>query len=255
MAAGVPLHRQLFLVLHDEIMRGALNPGDALPTEQSLCDQFGVSRITVRRALADLADDGFIERKHGIGSFVLDRPVDAHREASNTYQEELLQVEFTTEVEVLEFGVRPVPRGIAGQLGSPERALHALRLRRARRTGEPLMTTEVWLPIELDGIVTEAALRHRPLYELLDEAGVTPERLDHELTAEIAGPRNARLLDIAIGSPLMRVNRVTVVGGAPHHFMSIVLSPRRSRVVLSQSVDLPAGTALAITHDVRRPNA
>lgn len=117
------------------------------------------------------------------------------------------------------------------------------------------MTTEVWLPIELDGIVTEAALRRRPLYELLDEAGVTPERLDHELTAEIAGPRNARLLDIAIGSPLMRVNRVTVVGGAPHHFMSIVLSPRRSRVVLSQSIDLPAGTALAITHDVRRPNA
>ena len=37
--AGVPLHRQLFLVLHDEIARGALAPGDALPTEQTLCDQ------------------------------------------------------------------------------------------------------------------------------------------------------------------------------------------------------------------------
>ena len=53
--AGVPLHRQLFLVLHDEIARGALAPGDVLPTEQTLCEQFGVSRITVRRALADLA--------------------------------------------------------------------------------------------------------------------------------------------------------------------------------------------------------
>ena len=57
--AGVPLHRQLFLVLHDEIDRGVIAPGDALPTEQALCEQFGVSRITVRRALADLAEQGF----------------------------------------------------------------------------------------------------------------------------------------------------------------------------------------------------
>ena len=71
--AGVPLHRQLFLVLHDEIARGAIAPGDALPTEQSLCDQFGVSRITVRRALADLADQGYIERRQGVGSFVRQR--------------------------------------------------------------------------------------------------------------------------------------------------------------------------------------
>ena len=68
--AGVPLHRQLFLVLHDEIARGAIPAGDPLPTEQELCDQFGVSRITVRRALADLAEAGLVERRHGIGSFV-----------------------------------------------------------------------------------------------------------------------------------------------------------------------------------------
>ena len=66
--AGVPLHRQLFLVLHDEIARGAIPAGDPLPTEQELCDQFGVSRITVRRALADLADQGYITRRQGVGS-------------------------------------------------------------------------------------------------------------------------------------------------------------------------------------------
>ena len=70
LAAGVPLHRQLFLVLHDEIARGAIPAGHPLPTEQELCDQFGVSRITVRRALADLADQGHITRRQGVGSFV-----------------------------------------------------------------------------------------------------------------------------------------------------------------------------------------
>src|SRR5246500_5835145 len=71
--AGVPLHRQLFLVLHDEIARGAMAPGAALPTEQALCDQFGVPRIPVRRALADLAEQGYIERRQGVGSFVRQR--------------------------------------------------------------------------------------------------------------------------------------------------------------------------------------
>src|ERR1700744_6440285 len=71
--AGVPLHRQLFLVLHDEIARGALAPGDALPTEQALCAQCGVSRIPGRRALADLAERGYIERRQGVGSFVRQR--------------------------------------------------------------------------------------------------------------------------------------------------------------------------------------
>src|ERR1700759_5881372 len=93
-AAGVPLHRQLFLVLHDEIDRGVIAPGDALPTEQTLCDQFGVSRITVRRALADLAEQGYIERRQGVGSFV--RQLDRSDEAplSGSYMDNLRQTQF-----------------------------------------------------------------------------------------------------------------------------------------------------------------
>jgi GntR family transcriptional regulator len=254
-AAGVPLHRQLFLVLHDEIVRGALDQGDPLPTEQTLCDQFGVSRITVRRALADLAGAGLIERRRGVGSFVVDRPSAARRDGGGSYMDELRQVEFETEVEVVEFGVRAVPRSVADQLGSDERALHALRLRRERRTGEPLMTTETWLPVALADAISRESLAASPLYQLLAEAGVTLDRLDHELTAEIAGPRNAQLLGTAIGAPLIRVNRLAFAEGSPHHVMSMLLSPSRSRVVLNQSVaDAEAGTGLAIAHDVRRPS-
>jgi GntR family transcriptional regulator len=253
-ASGVPLHRQLFLVLHDEIVRGALDPGDSLPTEQSMCDQFGVSRITVRRALADLADAGFIERKHGVGSFVLDHPSVRQREVGGSYMDELRQVEFETEVEVREFGVRSVPRPVAERLGSPDRALHALRLRRERRTGEPLMITEVWLPAELGDVMTEAAMVRTPLYRLLADAGITLDRMEHELTAEIAGPRNAHLMGTAIGAPLIRVNRVAFAAGAPHHFMAIILSPNRSRVLLNRAgADLESDFGLAIAHDVRRP--
>src|ERR1700744_6065394 len=101
---GVSLHRQLFLVLHDEIDRGVLAAGEALPTEQTLCDQFGVSRITVRRALADLAEQGYIERRQGVGSFVPEHgPADISDVlgAGSSYMAGLRQSQFETEVEVV----------------------------------------------------------------------------------------------------------------------------------------------------------
>src|SRR5258708_15204521 len=98
--AGVPLHRQLFLVLHDEIDRGVLAPGDALPTEQTLCDQFGVSRITVRRALADLAEQGYIERRQGVGSFVRAHGASDADLAGRSDLDRLPHAQFETEVEV-----------------------------------------------------------------------------------------------------------------------------------------------------------
>lgn len=250
--AGVPLHRQLYLVLHDEIVRGAVDPGEALPTEQALCDQFGVSRITVRRALVDLADEGLIERRHGVGSFVLDCPSIRQRDIGSSYMDELRQVEFESDVEVVEFGLRGLPRAVVELMGPRERVLHLLRVRRERRTREPLMTTEAWLPAELAGTVTPESLVAQPLYQLLADAGVALERLDHELTAEIAGPRHARLMDVPIGAALIRVNRVAYVGGEPHHVMSMTLSPNRSRVILNQSADdVYNGSGLAIAHDVR----
>ncbi|OBA62290.1 GntR family transcriptional regulator [Mycobacterium sp. 1100029.7] len=252
--AGVPLHRQLFLVLHDEIDRGVLAPGDALPTEQTLCDEFGVSRITVRRALADLADQGYIERRQGVGSFVREHAPADLPAAGGSYMDGLRQAQFETEVDVLELDAhRRPPPAVADALETSGELLHIVRVRRQRRTGEPLMVTDAWLPNGLADRLTESVLRREPLYELLSDAGVVVERMRHEITAEIAGPRYARLLGTAIGTALLRVNRLAFVADRPHHYLSILLSPSRSRVLMSQSaVELETGDGLAIAHDVRR---
>ena len=254
--AGVPLHRQLFLVLHDEIARGAIAPGDALPTEQSLCDQFGVSRITVRRALADLAEQGYIERRQGVGSFV--RQLNRSDEAplSGSYMDNLRQTQFQTSVDVVEHDIRTPPWWIGDALGRADGMLHILRVRRERRTRESLMITEAWLPADLSDALSASALKSTPLYELLSGAGVVVDRMQHEISAEIAGPRNADLLDVPIGSALLRVNRLAFVAGAPHHYVSILLSPSRSRVLMRESAEgLSSGDGLAIAHDVRRGSA
>jgi GntR family transcriptional regulator len=251
--AGVPLHRQLFLVLHDEIARGALAPGEALPTEQALCDQFGVSRITVRRALTDLAEQGYIERRQGVGSFVRQRSRSDEVPPVGSYMDSLRQAQFQTSIDVVEHDTRVPPASIGDALGVTGEMLHILRVRRERRTHEPLMVTEAWLPTDLADTLTTSALRRTPLYELLATAGVIVDRMQHEITAEIAGPRNAQLLNTAIGSALLRINRVAFVAGLPHHYVSILLSPNRSRVLMSQTAaELQTGDGLAIAHDVLR---
>jgi GntR family transcriptional regulator len=253
-AASVPLHRQLFLVLHDEIARGALAPGDPLPTEQSLGEQFGVSRITVRRALADLADLDLIERRKGVGSFVRHRetPVeDVPRNAS--YLEGLRRIDFETDVDVVELGMRNAPAAVSARLDSDGPLLNVLRVRRERRTREPLLITDAWLPAQLSTTLTTEKLLTTTLYDALKENGVTIERMEHEITAEVAGPRTAQLLDVAIGAAVLRVNRIAYADGTPHHYVSIAISPSRSRILMARTgVDGDPAEALAIAHDVDR---
>lgn len=72
--AAASLHAQVMQDLLARIVEGHAKPGDALPTEEVLCRQYGVSRITVRRAMADLAARGLVSSKRGVGSFVTVRP-------------------------------------------------------------------------------------------------------------------------------------------------------------------------------------
>ncbi|HWT49025.1 MAG TPA: GntR family transcriptional regulator, partial [Mycobacterium sp.] len=205
------------------------------------------------------AEQGYIERRQGVGSFVRQHgpaDVSAVLGTGRSYLEGLRQTQFETEVDVVELGMRRPSRAIAEALETPGELLQIVRVRRQRRTGEPLIVSEAWLPGELAEVLTESALRRSPLYDLLSDAGIVVDRVRHEITAEIAGPRNAQLLDIAIGAALLRINRLAFVGGAPHHHLSVLLSPNRSRLLLSQSAEeLEMADGLTIAHDVARTRA
>jgi GntR family transcriptional regulator len=143
---------------------------------------------------------------------------------------------------------------VAARLNSRDDALYVLRVRRERTTGEPLVVTEAWLPEDLGDVVTESSLTRAPLHRLIVDAGVTLQRLEHEMTAEIACPRNASMLGTAIGSPVIRTSRVAFVDDVPHHLISNAMSPNRSRVVVNQTaMDADAGVTMCVAHDVVGP--
>lgn len=247
------LHRQLFLVLRDQIRRGALSPGEALPTEHELGQQFGVSRITVRRALQDLSGQGYVERRHGRGTFVCGRPPATARSPLLTARESMRKAQLETTVEVVESGLRLPPPVIRAALGlAGPQALYVLRVRSDTRTGEPLMITETWLPSRFSGVINREALARRAMYEILASEGADMGRMAQELTAELADPRTAGLLRTAIGAPLIRINRlIHDLDDRPIEHLSIFLSPDRSRIRMDiQSRDIDTAGSGFIAHDV-----
>ena len=72
-ASNLPLYQQLQRALREAIDRGLLGPDDALPPERDLAIEFGVSRITVRKAIDGLVNEGLLMRRQGSGTFVRGR--------------------------------------------------------------------------------------------------------------------------------------------------------------------------------------
>lgn len=248
---GTSLHRQLFLVLRDQIVNGVLAAGAALPKEESLCEQFGVSRITVRRALGDLAAQGLVLRRHGLGTFVQPGGATPRQSATLGFLDELRRVANETQVQVLDLQRLAPPANIAALLQLPpgENAVHALRLRSAGDL--PLMLTDAWIPAHLGKRVTRAALKKKAMYELLMTQGIQFGRVVQEISAESANPERARLLRTETGAPLLRMVRLLHdLNSRPVQYLTVYLTPERSRILM----DIPGDaintlTAGHVVHD------
>lgn len=251
-STGTALHRQVFLVLRDQILRGFHAPGAALPAEEELGAHFGVSRITVRRALGDLQQLGLVDRFAGRGTFVSAQLPKTAPFAQLSLLEALQQVGRDTQVQVLAVRTAVPPTQVALQLHlrSDEPAVYTARLRHLDQT--PLMVLEAWVPQPLGQHLTAELLTHQPLYALLMAQGLTFTRFIDEVTAVTADPELAGLLATELGMPLLRVTRMVYdQHNRPVEHVTVYLSPQRSRILLNVPTDSSQSSLMSrIVHDV-----
>jgi len=249
---GTSLHRQLFLVLRDRIVAGDFQPGEALPKEELLCTQFGVSRITVRRALADLAAQHLVQSRQGLGTFVLPgAAVPARPKPTLSFIDELQRVAAQTQVRVIALAREVPPATIATLLNLPtgEAAIHVLRLRSGGDL--PLMVTDAWVPAGVGKGLTRSSLEKKAMYELLMERGVRFGRVVQEFSAESASPDHARALATEVGAPLLRVVRLLHDRqGRPVQHLTVHMTPERSRILMEiRAEDIDRLNAGHVVHD------
>jgi GntR family transcriptional regulator len=220
--------RQVYLVLRDRIAGGRLDDQGALPAEQALAAEYGVSRVTVRRALAELEHEGLISRRRGAGTFVLGAGAKPIVADFSDVLANLVAMGRDTAVRLLAFDYREPPAAIAStlKLAAGEKTQFSVRVRLI--DGQPFSHLTTHVPQRIGVTYTEADLAARPLLSLLERSGVQIERATQEVTAVLATPEVAAALEVEVGSALLGTTRtVFAVDGSGVEHLSALYRPDR----------------------------
>lgn len=205
---AIPLYHQIFVQLREEITNGSRAFGSRMPTEEELSANFGVSRITARRALAELADTHLVERKRRVGTHVTyqspAKPIEGSLEQA---LESLITYGRKTQVRILELDMIKAAPPISDALQLPVDT-PVLRVDRVRwLENQPISHLVSYVPGDLAGAMSRAALKTTPMLTLLEKAGVQIGAATQTISASLADGTLANLLEVDIGSPILRVNR------------------------------------------------
>jgi GntR family transcriptional regulator len=206
----LPLYHQLYEILRDNILRGEWQPGDMIPPESELVEQYEVSRTTVRQVLDMLASEGLIYRQQGRGTFVAHPTVEQGLMRIVSFTEDMRMRGFEPSSKVLFSGLVPASVEIARKLEiEPEEELARLdRLRLA--DGEPMSIEESHLvhrycPGILQGDYVSSSLREA----LERDHGIRLVRARQIIRAISAPDRLAELLSIQPNAALLFIERVS----------------------------------------------
>lgn len=204
-----PLYHQIYLLLRDTIRRGELPAGALVPGELELADLFKVSRITVKRALNELATDSLVTRHRGRGTVVTPAArLSVIRGSIEMLIDSLKQMGDETKVRLLEMGDIAPTRAIGEllEVEPGEKVQRAVRLRTIE--GGPFSYLISYVPLRIARSYTKAELASLPLLTLLERAGANIDEADQWITAVAAEPKIAQALGVATASPLLRIERL-----------------------------------------------
>ncbi len=205
LTSKLPLYTQIERNLKDLITHGELTFGQALPSEWELASLYGVSRLTVRRALDELERQNWITRRRGVGTFIR-QPFLATIAASKlSFTEQMKAIGRRPSSQLIESAVVPAPPAIAQKLNLPDEA-PLFRLTRLRLADEvPILYEIAWLSHErFPALASHRWASNDSLYRLLHETyGVVITGLDHTIKPVLLSPQEAAYFQSEPGLPAL----------------------------------------------------
>lgn len=209
--AKLPRYYQVYLTIRDWIYNGNYSRGAQLPTETELCETFGVSRITVRKAVDLLSEDKLISREQGRGTFVTgatsttpppltgDMDQLLKRLDAMAKRSELKEVKFETvaadEETRIDLNLQP---------GAEVQRISLVRILRGRRVGH----TAAYIPTDLGLEIATDELASLSVFSILESKGIDILSADQLIGATLADLNDANALGCAVGTPLVRTRLI-----------------------------------------------
>lgn len=214
----IPYYAQVAQILHERIKGGTWKTGDRLPSEAELCQMFNVSRPVIRQALRELMTGGLVIRHKGRGTFVAPPKIrEGLFQRLGGFYQDMVDKGYTPVTRVLKQEVVPANLKVASQLridqGTP-----VVEIERVRSIeDEPIVWVVTFIPYSLCPALVNADLSRQSLYALLEnQYGLVIARGRRTLEAVAAQEYEARLLKVAVGSPLVSLNSVSYLSdGTP----------------------------------------
>ncbi|WP_170331827.1 GntR family transcriptional regulator [Ruegeria arenilitoris] len=203
-----PRYVQLRRRLQEGIDNGVLAPNSSLPSERELVEITDLSRVTIRKAIQELVQDGIIEQRQGSGSFIRERVPRVEQSLTHltSFTEDMSSRGMRTTSKWLERGVfAPNPEEVAAlNLKDGEQISRIYRLREA--DGRPLALERAALPLDVLPNPIEVTTS---LYEVLDGLGRRPVRAVQKISALNLAAIEAELLDVPEGAAGLNIERIS----------------------------------------------
>jgi len=234
-SSSTPLYAQIREQLRQQVLSGPLKPGDALPGETQISAETGVSRMTARAALAQLALEGLVIRRRGKGSFVAEPKwafQDLHFPLAS-YTQMMEHAGFHPRSRVCDQQVTPAEPAVARQLelSDGEAVIHIERLRSVN--DEPMSLESSYYPYARFPALAEENLTDRSLYAVIEARyAVIPSTATQTVELSIAGAYEAARLGILEGTPVALSERVSYSeDGRPMEYTRVIHRGDRFRSV------------------------
>lgn len=205
-----PIYDQLVEILRNKI-ENEMEPNDRMLSERKICDEYGVSRTTVRLAMADLEHMGYIYKRHGKGTFVAALNQNSQNLMdSYSFTDHMKAQGKNPSTKVLSFEIVESTKYFSEKLGiNPgEKIIKIIRLRLADNI--PMMLERTYLPMREFAGLTQEKVIQKPLYEIFREDYREVIKVaDEEFSAGIVSDKEAELLEIPIDSACLKLLRTT----------------------------------------------
>ncbi len=201
-----PLYHQLMQRLSEDIERGKYAVGSRIPPEHELEALYNVSRVTVRRALAELTAEGMLERKQGKGTFVSTPRISQDLKSIHSFHDACKQNGFQGGTIVVHVKERDAEASDLEELELQKgaRILETLRVRTA--DGVPVVLERNHFSMAYSYLENENL--SGSLYSILRDYGIEPKQASHDISMTFASETQAKLLGVETGAPLMKLHEV-----------------------------------------------
>ena len=210
---GIPRYVQARELLIDQIKSGELRSGERLLPEKQLAEQFGVSRMTIRKSLDELVDAGLIYRRHGVGTFVskstFERDHTHLTDFFSTCRREGRKPESLLMRKDIVFASEKQAKAL--NISIEDQLIRLTTLRSV--DGIPITYHDSYLPVKhfftlVDTPAEELDLENQHVWQMIEKMGFTMSNIVERLEAQIADERIANHLKVDVGSPILYGSRV-----------------------------------------------